>query len=202
MQSKASGKWATYLACVPQILQSLHQHTCTHSDTHTRIPNPPLLLTNERIITFADMWRGGGEAEQGGTVHFSKQEMNSPCCGHLSPREGRVLAGCSVTQLPSKLQVWADTPVELAASLWSTSPPGKSLDRLLSLKRRTDEAIEGKDDKNPTDKLWCFTSLYFLLQKDSRPHNNKFYQLLYMRFRGYCYKLKTIYNQSPWTSFQ
>lgn len=121
MQSKASGKWATYLACVPQILQSLHQHTCTHSDTHTRIPNPPLLLTNERIITFADMWRGGGEAEQGGTVHFSKQEMNSPCCGHLSPREGRALAGCSVTQLPSKLQVWADTPVELAASLWSTS---------------------------------------------------------------------------------
>lgn len=86
-----------------------------------------------------------------------------------------------------------------------SGPParaGKSLDRLLGLKRRTDEAIEGKDDKNPTDKLWCFTSLYFLLQKDSRPHNNKFYQLLYMRFRGYCYKLKTIYNQSPWTSFQ
>lgn len=53
----------------------------------TRPANPPLLLTNERIITFADMWRGGGEAwEVGreGSVHFSKQEMNSSCCGHLS----------------------------------------------------------------------------------------------------------------------
>lgn len=27
--------------------------------------NPPLLLTNERIITFADMWRGGGKGPRG-----------------------------------------------------------------------------------------------------------------------------------------
>lgn len=52
-----------------------------------RPANPPLLLTNERIITFADMWRGGGKAREvwrEGSVHFSKQEMNSSCCGHLS----------------------------------------------------------------------------------------------------------------------
>ena len=33
-----------------------HGHRQTH--THTRTSNPPLLVTNERIITFADMWRG------------------------------------------------------------------------------------------------------------------------------------------------
>lgn len=48
---------------------SLHTHTLMHGriqiHTHTQPSNPPLLLTNERIITFADMWRGGGEAERG-----------------------------------------------------------------------------------------------------------------------------------------
>lgn len=77
---------ATHLMWVPKILWfvSPHRHK------HTRALNPPLLLTNERIITFADMWRCGGEARAGGcTVHFSKQEMNSSCCGHSSPGEGR-----------------------------------------------------------------------------------------------------------------
>lgn len=35
--------------------------------------NPPLLLTNERIITFADMWRGGGEARGRGGVEEGGQ---------------------------------------------------------------------------------------------------------------------------------
>lgn len=93
--------------CVPKILQLVSPHThWAQAKKHTQALNPPLLLTNERIITFADMWRGGGEAEEeeggGDTVHFSKQEMNSSCCGHLSlGREGR-LTGCSVTLLPSK----------------------------------------------------------------------------------------------------
>lgn len=55
--------------------------------TQTCPANPLLLLTNERIITFADLWRGEGEAREvgrEGSVHFSKQEMNSSCCGHLS----------------------------------------------------------------------------------------------------------------------
>ena len=103
---------------VPKILQSLHHHTChdKHTHTHTHTANPPLLLTNERIITFADMWRGGGEAEEGGTVHFSKQEMNSPCCGHLSPGRG----GRLVAQSPC-YPLKPDTPVEL------TPPPGHRL---------------------------------------------------------------------------
>lgn len=83
----------THLVCSPKFSRvciSAHARTQgKHTNTHTQAPNPSLLLTNERIITFADMWRGGGEAEERGTVHFSKQEMNSPCCGHLSlGREG------------------------------------------------------------------------------------------------------------------
>lgn len=99
----ASRAGATHLMWVPK-----NSLVCiaTQAQTHTRALNPPLLLTNERIITFADKWRCGGEAGAGGcTVHFSKQEMNSSCCGHSSPgREGR-LTGCSVTLLPSKAQV-------------------------------------------------------------------------------------------------
>lgn len=79
--------------------------------THTCPANPPLLLTNERIITFADLWRGEGEAREvgrEGSVHFSKQEMNSSCCGHLSlERKKGGLTGCSVTLLPSEAQVRA-----------------------------------------------------------------------------------------------
>lgn len=88
---RPSGARATHLSShvrVSEILQSLCSRIRTHKHTRSTA-NPPLPLTNERIITFADMRRGGGEADEGGTVHLSKQEMNSPCCGHLSPGRGR-----------------------------------------------------------------------------------------------------------------
>lgn len=107
------------ILCVCPELSSLCSRTRTlpPTDTH-KPPNPPLLLTNERIITFADMWRGGGEGEEGATVHFSKQEMNSPCRGHLSPGRGAQSPCCPLKPKPEP-----ETPVELTAS---SAPPART----------------------------------------------------------------------------
>ena len=76
---------------------------------------------------------GAGEAEEGvvgGTVHFSKQEMNSPCCGHLSlGREGKGGGYQPVAQSPCY-----PLKTETHQSSSRRSSSGSDLDRPLGLK--------------------------------------------------------------------